>query len=99
MSREQKGSSHRPKTIQSQNDESLLDIAGKPATPTENRSVDGADARDRREAARKLLASGKDPSVERRLKKIAKASGGNTFREVGEEFLAKHRREGRSEAT
>jgi integrase len=52
-----------------------------------------AEARDRREAARKLL------SVERRLKKIAKAAGGNSFREVAEEFLGKQRREGRSEAT
>jgi integrase len=58
-----------------------------------------AEARDRREAARKLLASGKDPSVERRLEKIAKAAGGNTFREVTEEFLGKQGREGRSEAT
>jgi hypothetical protein len=58
-----------------------------------------ADARDRREAARRLLASGKDPSVERRLEKIGKAAGGNTFREVAEEFLDKQGREGRSEAT
>jgi integrase len=58
-----------------------------------------AEARDRREAARKLLANGKDPSVERRLEKIAKAAGGNSFREVAEEFLGKQRREGRSEAT
>jgi integrase len=58
-----------------------------------------ADARERREAARKLLAGGKDPSVERRLEKIARAAGGNSFREVAEEFLDKQRREGRSEAT
>jgi Arm DNA-binding domain len=58
-----------------------------------------AEARDRREAARKLMAGGKDPSVERRLEKIAKAAGGNSFREVAEEFLGKQRREGRSEAT
>jgi integrase len=58
-----------------------------------------ADARDRRETARKLLASGKDPSVERRLEKIAKAAGGSTFLEVAEEFLGKQRREGRSEST
>jgi len=58
-----------------------------------------AQARERREAARKLMASGKDPSVERRLEKIAKAAGGNSFREVAEEFLDKQRREGRSEAT
>jgi integrase len=58
-----------------------------------------AEARDRREASRKLLAAVKDPSVERRLEKIAKAAGGNSFREVAEEFLGKQRREGRSEAT
>jgi Arm DNA-binding domain len=58
-----------------------------------------ADARDRRDAARKLVANGKDPSVERRLEKIAKPAGGNSFREVAEEFLAKQRREERSEAT
>jgi integrase len=58
-----------------------------------------AEARERREASRKLLAGGKDPSVERRLEKIAKAAGGNSFREVAEEFLGKQRREGRSEAT
>ena len=58
-----------------------------------------AEARDRREAARKLLANGKDPSVERRLEKIARQAGGNTFREVAEELLDKQRREERSEAT
>jgi integrase len=58
-----------------------------------------AEARDRREASRKLLAAAKDPSLERRLEKIAKAAGGNSFREVAEEFLGKQRREGRSEAT
>jgi integrase len=58
-----------------------------------------AEARERREAARKLLASGRDPSVERRLEKIAKAAGGNGFREVAEEYLAKQRREGRAEKT
>jgi hypothetical protein len=57
------------------------------------------EARDRREASRKLLANGKDPSLERRLEKIALAAGGNTFREVAEELLDKHRREERSEAT
>jgi hypothetical protein len=58
-----------------------------------------AEARERREASRKILADGKDPSVERRLEKIAKAAGGNSFREVAEEFLDKQRREGRSDAT
>jgi integrase len=58
-----------------------------------------AEARERREASRKLLATGKDPSLERRLEKIAKAAGGNSFREVAEEFLEKQRREERSAAT
>ena len=58
-----------------------------------------ADARDHREASRKLLANRKDPSVERRLEKIARQAGGNTFREVAEELLDKQRREERSEAT
>jgi hypothetical protein len=51
-----------------------------------------AKARDRRDASRKMLASGKNPSLERKLLKIARAAGGNTFREVAEEFLAKQRR-------
>ena len=38
-----------------------------------------AEARDRREAARKLLANNKDPSVERRLEKIARQAGGKSF--------------------
>jgi integrase len=58
-----------------------------------------AEARERRDASRKLLASGKNPSLERRLEKIARAAGGNTFRDVAEEFLDKQRREERSEAT
>jgi integrase len=58
-----------------------------------------ADARERREAARKLLANGKDPSLERRLEKIAKQAGGSSFGEVAEEFLDKLRREGRAAAT
>jgi Arm DNA-binding domain len=57
-----------------------------------------AEARDRREASRRLLANGKDPSLERRLEKFARTAGGNTFREVAEELLDKHRREERSEA-
>jgi len=48
---------------------------------------------------RKLIANGTDPSVQRRLEKIAAAAGGNTFREVAEELLAKQGREGRAEMT
>src|SRR3974390_957828 len=52
-------------------------------------------AREKRDAARKLLANGIDPSVQRRLDKITAAAGGNTFREVAEELLAKQGRGGR----
>jgi hypothetical protein len=57
-----------------------------------------AAARERREASRKLLANGKDPSLERRLEKISRTAGDNSFREVAEEVLDRHRREERSEA-
>lgn len=58
-----------------------------------------ADARERRDAARKLLANGADPSVTRRLEKIAAAAGGNSFREVAEELLNKRGREGLADIT
>jgi integrase len=58
-----------------------------------------ANARDRRDAARKLLSDGKDPGVQRKLEKIAAAAGGNTFRDVAEELMAKQEREGRAEQT
>jgi integrase len=58
-----------------------------------------AEARERRDAARKLLANGIDPGVQRKLEKIAAAAGGNTFREVAEELLAKQAREGRAAMT
>lgn len=58
-----------------------------------------AEAREGRDAARKLLANGTDPGVKRRLEKIAAAAGGSSFREVAEELLAKQGREGRAEMT
>ncbi len=58
-----------------------------------------AKARDLRDDARKLLANGTDPSLERRLRKIAAAAGGNSFREVAEELLQKQNREGQDEGT
>jgi len=63
------------------------------------RIVTLAEARERRDAARKLLANGIDPGVQRKLEKIAAAAGGNTFREVAEELLAKQAREGRAAMT
>jgi integrase len=58
-----------------------------------------AEARDRRDVARKLLASGTDPSAQRRLDRIAARTGGNTFREIAEELLEKQAREQRSPRT
>ncbi len=58
-----------------------------------------AEAREARDANRKLIANGTDPSLQRRLGKIAAAAGGNTFRDVAEELLAKQAREGRAEMT
>jgi integrase len=55
-------------------------------------------ARDKREEAKRLLASGIDPSALRRLDKQI-TSTGNTFRDVAEEFLAKQEKEGRAAVT
>jgi integrase len=58
------------------------------------------EARERREAARKVIADGKDPSTERKRDKIAAAiSAGNTFKVVAEEFISKRQREGMAHAT
>jgi integrase len=58
------------------------------------------DARDAREAAKRLLAGGQDPSIAR---KVAKASrieaGANTFAAVAAELLEKKRREAKAERT
>lgn len=45
-------------------------------------------ARERREAARRQLAAGMDPGVERKVQKLARA---NTFEAVASEWLEKHR--------
>jgi len=58
-----------------------------------------SEARQKRDAARKVLAAGRDPGLERRLEKIAAAAGGNAFREVAEELLQKQIREGQDENT
>jgi integrase len=55
-----------------------------------------ADARSRRDAARKLLAEGVDPAVQRKLERQANTID---FQLVAEEFLDKMRREGRASAT
>jgi integrase len=54
-----------------------------------------AEARRRREAARALLRDGKDPMVQKRTEKLARAiAAGNTFAAVADELLAKMAREG-----
>ena len=59
-----------------------------------------ADARARRDAARKLVAAGTDPMEQRKIEKLIGSSAtGKTFKEVTEELLAKRAREGRAEAT
>ena len=55
-------------------------------------------AREGRDAAKRLLAANIDPSTQRRLEKL-RASTGNTFRSVAEEVLLKFEREGRAKAT
>jgi integrase len=59
-----------------------------------------AEARQKREAAKKQIATGTDPAAQRKLDKIASATAHqNTFRAIGDEWLDKLRREGRSEST
>jgi integrase len=55
-------------------------------------------ARDKREEAKRLLANGIDPSMQRRLDKQS-TSTGNGFRAVAEEVLAKLEKEGRADVT
>jgi len=63
-------------------------------------AVSLADARTKRDEAKALLASGIDPSQQKRIDKLTKAiSNATTFRVVAEEYLDKQRREGRSETT
>lgn len=54
------------------------------------------EAREKREQAKRLLASGVDPSLQRRIEKQAAT---NTFKGVAEELLAKLAKEGRAQIT
>jgi integrase len=56
------------------------------------------EAREKREDAKRLLASGVDPSLQRRIDKQAAASS-NTFKGIAEEVLAKLEKEGRADVT
>src|SRR4051794_40859084 len=58
------------------------------------------EARDAREDARRLLGSGQDPSLVRKLDKAAKATASaNTFNSLADELLEKKRAEGKAERT
>ncbi|MEQ1498812.1 MAG: integrase arm-type DNA-binding domain-containing protein [Novosphingobium sp.] len=58
------------------------------------------DARDLRDDARKLLASGVDPAEKkRRDRHAAKVSAANSFAAVAQSYIEKGKREGRAEAT
>jgi integrase len=59
-------------------------------------SVTLADARSKRDTAKKMLAAGSDPGV---IKKAQKFDTGGSFKAVAEELLAKHEREGRAPRT
>lgn len=62
--------------------------------------VDLASARAQRDAARKLLASGRDPGEQAKLDKIAAGvAAANTFRAVAEEWYVKAEKEGLAPAT
>jgi integrase len=70
-----------------------LTIGGYPA-------IGLADARLRRDAAKRLLTDGIDPGVQKRLDKISRAeSSAVTFTVIAAELLDKKRREGRADAT
>ncbi len=59
-----------------------------------------AGAREKREKAKKSIAAGMNPAAQRKLEKIAsEISNKNTFRAVGDEWIAKLKREGRAAAT
>jgi Arm DNA-binding domain len=55
-------------------------------------------AREKRDEAKRLLADGIDPSIQRRLEKLS-AQTGNGFRAVAEELLLKLEKENRAETT
>jgi len=63
-------------------------------------AVSVADARLARDAAKKMLAQGIDPSLRRKVsRQEARMAAANTFRLLGEEFMTKQERERRAAAT
>src|ERR1700680_4543236 len=58
------------------------------------------EARDKREEAKRLLASGQDPSIAKKLAKAAMATASaNTFDAIAAELLAMKRREAKADRT
>jgi integrase len=57
------------------------------------------DAREARDAARKLLLAGIDPSEDKKQRKVLQYGSGDSFRAIAEEYVAKLKREGRAETT
>ncbi len=75
------------------NREKVLAIGAYPA-------ITLAEAREKREAAKALLAKGGDPSqAKQETRRESEASNANTFRKVAGDYLAKLRQEGRAAAT
>jgi integrase len=63
-------------------------------------AVSLAEARKRRDAAKKLLADGADPGLQAKLEKVAaKAGADNSFNALAAEFIAKAKREGLAAVT
>ena len=59
-----------------------------------------AEAREKRDEARRILAAGLDPSEERKLEQMrAELAASNTFRAIAEEWYLKNEREGLSSLT
>jgi integrase len=59
-----------------------------------------SEARQKRDAAKKLLASDIDPAFQSKQEKIARLEAGqNTFATISESFLSKNEREGKADAT
>ena len=59
-----------------------------------------AEAREQRDTAKKQIAAGTDPALQRKLKRLATITvAENTFKAIAEEWLAKLTRENRAEAT
>jgi len=58
-----------------------------------------ADARQRRDEAKRLLAAGVDPSQAKREAKAAQTEAADTFRAIAEEYVSKVKQEGRAERT